>query len=87
MRALKVLYPNMIHVTCAAHGLHRVAEFIRDQYDHVNKLISEVKKVLTKVNQKYCIEGSSNLKFRCCFLLFYHRLHDENFFSKHCFRT
>lgn len=49
MNALKLLYPKMIHVTCSAHGLHRVAEFIRGQFNNVNKLISNVKKILTKV--------------------------------------
>lgn len=53
MKALKVLYPNMVHVTCAAHGLHRVAEFIRGEFDNVNKLISNIKKVFTKVIQIY----------------------------------
>ena len=27
--ALRVLYPNIIHVTCLAHGMHRVAETVR----------------------------------------------------------
>lgn len=49
MDALKLLYPKMIHVTCAAHGLHRVAEHVRDQFGNVNKLISNVKKFFTKV--------------------------------------
>lgn len=49
LEALKVLYPKMIHVTCAAHGLHRVAECIRDQFKGVNKLISNIKRIFTKV--------------------------------------
>lgn len=52
--ALRVLYPKMIHATCAAHGLHRVADFIKDEFDDVNDLISNVKKMFTKVeNDKY----------------------------------
>lgn len=41
---LKALYSKMIHVTCAAHGLHRVAEEIRGQFKSVDKLIASVKK-------------------------------------------
>lgn len=48
MRALKLLYPKMIHVTCAAHGLHRVAEFIRNEFNDVNDLISHLKKCLQR---------------------------------------
>lgn len=48
MQSLKVLYPKMIHVTCAAHGLHKVAELVRVNFDVVNKLISNVKKTFTK---------------------------------------
>lgn len=51
-KALNVLYPKMIHLTCTAHGLHRVADFVKDNFDVVNKLISNVKKIFTKV-QKY----------------------------------
>lgn len=49
MDSLKVLFPNMLHVTCFAHGLHRLAEFIRDQFPQVNKLISKTKAVFVKV--------------------------------------
>lgn len=49
LQALKVLYPKMIHVTCGAHGLHRVAECVRDQFKNVNKLISNIKRMFTKV--------------------------------------
>lgn len=45
---LQVLYPKMIHVTCLAHGLHRVAEQIRASYPDVNLLISSVKKIFLK---------------------------------------
>lgn len=52
-KALKVLYPKMIHVTCAAHGLHRVADFVKDQFVDVNDLIANVKKIFTKVRKYY----------------------------------
>ncbi|KAG7176619.1 hypothetical protein Hamer_G015425 [Homarus americanus] len=38
----------MIHVTCLAHGLHRVAELARVVMPDVNVLISTVKKVFLK---------------------------------------
>lgn len=46
--ALTTFYNNMVHVTCMAHALHRVAEEIRLQYPDVNKVISTVKKVFLK---------------------------------------
>lgn len=49
MNSLKVLYPNMIHLTCLAHGLHRIAEFIRENFNNVNILISNMKKIFSKV--------------------------------------
>lgn len=52
MKSLKVLYPKMIHVTCLAHGLHRVADFIRTQFKDVNDLVSDVKKIFRKVSPR-----------------------------------
>jgi hypothetical protein len=44
-KGLKMLYPKMVHLTCLAHALHRVAEEIRHSYTEVDKLISNVKKM------------------------------------------
>lgn len=41
---LKIFYENLIHVTCLAHGLNRVAETIRASFPLVNDLIANVKK-------------------------------------------
>lgn len=49
MKALQTLYPKMIHLTCFAHGLHRLAEFIRSEFKLVNSLISSCKAVFIKV--------------------------------------
>jgi len=38
----------MLHVTCAAHGLHRVAEQVRADFSTVDKLIASVKQVFKK---------------------------------------
>ena len=34
-KTLQLLYPKMIHVTCLAHALHRVAEEVRGSYPEV----------------------------------------------------
>eukprot|EP00095_Tigriopus_kingsejongensis_P011054 snap_masked-scaffold23_size669530-processed-gene-1.11 protein:Tk11054 transcript:snap_masked-scaffold23_size669530-processed-gene-1.11-mRNA-1 annotation:"PREDICTED: uncharacterized protein LOC100897935" len=38
---LKSLCPNMLHITCLAHGVNRVAELARVTYPKANRLISE----------------------------------------------
>ena len=43
-KVLLVLYPNMIHVTCVAHTLHRGAEAAREQSLELNQSISSVGK-------------------------------------------
>lgn len=45
---LRGMYPNLFHVTCIAHGLHRVCESIRDNYSRVNDFIAALKKILVK---------------------------------------
>ncbi|KAL1463851.1 hypothetical protein WDU94_015551 [Cyamophila willieti] len=47
-KTLKKLYPKLIHETCFAHGLHRVAEAVRDEHPLVNQLISVGKKMFLK---------------------------------------
>jgi hypothetical protein len=47
-KALQLLYPKMIHVTCLAHTLHRVAEEVRGSYPEVDKLIANGKKIFIK---------------------------------------
>lgn len=47
-RNLKIFYPKLVHVTCLAHGLHRVAEEIRSNYENVDILISCGKKIFSK---------------------------------------
>uniref|UniRef100_A0A2S2PHA5 DUF659 domain-containing protein n=1 Tax=Schizaphis graminum TaxID=13262 RepID=A0A2S2PHA5_SCHGA len=42
--SLTVLFPNLIHLTCLAHGIHRVYETIRAEYTTVDKMIANVKK-------------------------------------------
>lgn len=46
--AIGVFYPNVTHITCLAHGMHRVCEFIRDCYTNVDLFISNAKKTFLK---------------------------------------
>ncbi|KAE9534788.1 hypothetical protein AGLY_008080 [Aphis glycines] len=47
-RSLDIFYTNMIHLTCLAHGLHRIAEEIRKHFPKVDNLISNGKKIFLK---------------------------------------
>ena len=38
----------MVHVTCAAHGLHRVSKEVRNQFGTVDKIVANVKKMFKK---------------------------------------
>jgi hypothetical protein len=40
IKALQLLYPKMVHVTCLMHAPHRVAEEVRGSYPEVDKLIA-----------------------------------------------
>eukprot|EP00095_Tigriopus_kingsejongensis_P000492 snap_masked-scaffold233_size243130-processed-gene-1.17 protein:Tk00492 transcript:snap_masked-scaffold233_size243130-processed-gene-1.17-mRNA-1 annotation:"PREDICTED: uncharacterized protein LOC100902024" len=49
---LKSLCPNMLHSTCLAHGVNRVAELARVTYPKANRLLSEVKKNFVKSSHR-----------------------------------
>jgi hypothetical protein len=48
IKALQLLYPKMVYVTCLAHALRRVAEAVRGSYPEVDKLIANGKKIFIK---------------------------------------
>ena len=52
MNGLQVLFPKMIHVMCLAHGLHRVAELVRNSYPNVNRLVVCTKSIFIKSHQR-----------------------------------
>lgn len=52
IRGLQTLFGKAVHVTCCAHGLHRIAECVRDQFPVVDSLISAGKKTLLKAPQR-----------------------------------
>lgn len=54
-KTLKEIYPKLIHETCLAHGLHRVAETIREEHPLVNKLISLGKKIFLKAPKRVAV--------------------------------
>jgi len=45
---IKVLYSKIVHITCLAHGIHRVAETIRSNFPKIDKLIAKVKQIFLK---------------------------------------
>lgn len=45
---LKIFYPRLVHTTCLAHGINRVAEEIRNKFPLINNLISNMKKIFLK---------------------------------------
>lgn len=47
-KCIQAFYPKMVHITCVAHGLHRVAETIRGQFPKIDELISNTKKIFLK---------------------------------------
>lgn len=51
-RKLAKVFPNLVHVTCFAHGLHRVVEVVIDQYPKAKGLLSAVKGMLARSPQR-----------------------------------
>lgn len=47
-KSIGMLYSKMVHITCVAHGVHRVAEEIWGQFSNVDKLIAKVKQIFLK---------------------------------------
>ena len=54
-QTLQSLYSKMKHLTCLAHGIHRVAENIRKKFKKVDKLISRVKQVFLKAPSRVLV--------------------------------
>ena len=48
VRNLLPIFPRMIHLTCLAHGLNRLAEKVRDLHPDVDKLIAAIKQTFVK---------------------------------------
>ena len=44
----KITFPNLNHITCLAHSLHRVCESIRINNEETDKFIALMKQILSK---------------------------------------
>ena len=47
-KTVQAFYQKMVHITCLAHGLHRVAKEVRENFTQVDFLVSETKKIFVK---------------------------------------
>lgn len=52
---LKVIYTKLLHVTCLAHGVNRVAEQIRSLFPDVDKFVANMKTAFKKAPSKIAI--------------------------------
>lgn len=50
--ALKVMFPNLFHVTCTAHLLHNCAERVRAHFKDVDEVIARVKATTVKNKER-----------------------------------
>ena len=72
-KVLHGLYPKLMHVTCLAHGLSRVAEKVRVEFSNLNELIARVKLCFTlshaRIRQfKETCPGCVNIEYEISFL-------------------
>ena len=57
---MSALLPNCLHVTCLAHGLHRIAETVRTLFNDVDALIANAKKVFRKAPRRISLFKEKN---------------------------
>ena len=46
------MFPNLLHVTCLAHGLHPLGNFIRIEDEIVDKILCSLEGFLSKSGRK-----------------------------------
>ena len=56
------LYPNLMHVSCLAHCLHRVCEKIRSIFNKTDNLVNYFKKYLKPLNIQKLFKSQTKLK-------------------------
>lgn len=56
------LFTELLHITCLAHALHRVAEYSREKYPDVNNLVSAFKAAFVKCPRRKLILKESTQK-------------------------
>ncbi|CAH1109630.1 unnamed protein product [Psylliodes chrysocephalus] len=47
-RKIKAKCPQTLHVTCIVHGIHRIAEEVKNQFRDVDNFVDNVKKIFLK---------------------------------------
>ena len=52
-KLLKETYPKMLHVTCLAHCVQHLAEFIRSKFERLDKIIKRTKAFLRTTQGDY----------------------------------
>ena len=45
---LKLIYPKLLHITCVAHGLHNLSQYLMSDYKNVNRFVVCAKKIFLK---------------------------------------
>ena len=43
------MFPNLLHVTCLAHGVHRLGDFIQIERGTVGKFLFSTEKIVIKI--------------------------------------
>lgn len=51
-KTLKRMYPELLHITCICHALHRVCEKIREDHRHAKKFVGKFSKVLARAPRR-----------------------------------
>lgn len=58
---LQAFYPKMVHVTCVTHGLHWVAEKIRDQFPKIVLPADSIKLIKTARSKIREVSGTNGI--------------------------
>jgi hypothetical protein len=56
---IRVLFSKMLHLTCVIHGLHRVAEYIREIFPQVDSFVGNLKKIFLNAPARVAIFKNS----------------------------
>lgn len=56
----KQMYPDLLHITCLCHALHRVCLTVQEKYKRVAELILTFKAVFVKMQRRLLIQARAN---------------------------
>lgn len=51
-RSLKLLYPDLLHITCLCHALHSVSEKVHSDYKSAKKFVEKFCKILSRAPRR-----------------------------------